>query len=158
MAGDVRHSMRHSSENTIWRTMVQRCHNPKNSMYSYYGGRGILVCQRWRDAFMNFYSDMGPRPSMKHTIDRIDNNGPYSLENCRWASKNEQQWNRRDSRLIGFRGQLKPMTAWAEELGMYYSTLYKRIVLNKWPVERALTEPPQNASRKMSDKEMTKSP
>lgn len=82
-----------------WIAMKQRCLNPKSSGFKYYGGRGITICERWRN-FENFLADMGRRPSLKHSIDRIDNNSNYAPDNCRWATPKEQSnWPRRQSRI-----------------------------------------------------------
>ena len=83
-----------SPEHYIWRTMVARCTRPSAKGYAHYGGRGIQVCDRWSD-FQNFWGDMGPRPSKKHSLDRTNNDGPYSPDNCRWATFDVQQKNKR---------------------------------------------------------------
>lgn len=84
-----------SSEYKSWRAMKSRCLNPRDKVYSYYGGRGILVCERWRISFDNFLVDMGLKPSRDYTIDRLNVNGNYEKENCIWATRLEQSLNRR---------------------------------------------------------------
>lgn len=95
----VTHGLCKSKEYRAWAALINRCENPKNADYPKYGGRGISVCTRWRHDFMNFYADMGPRPSANHSIDRIDVNGNYEPSNCRWATKSEQQKNKRPKKI-----------------------------------------------------------
>lgn len=135
------HGKRHTPEYETWAHILQRCHNPNDTGYYKYGARGITVCDRWRDSFENFLADMGKRPSPRHSIDRIDNNGTYSPDNCRWATKNVQANNTRRNHILTYNGRSQTMTEWAIEVDIPYSVLIQRINKLHWTVERALTEP-----------------
>jgi hypothetical protein len=139
-----KHGMKNTPEYITWTSMKARCYNPKTKGFKYYGGRGIAICARWRESFEAFYQDMGPRPSSKHSIDRIDNNGPYSPDNCRWATRYEQIHNQRkrqgssNVRLITYNGKTQSVAAWSRELGFNYGRIITRLHLG-WDVERAFT-------------------
>ena len=109
-----------------WQHMIQRCYNPQDRDYPRYGGRGVTVCLTWR-AFPTFISDMGMPPSKAHTLDRIDNNGPYSKANCRWASPTEQANNRRTTRYLTVDGETKPLSVWCAALGIGSKTVLYRL-------------------------------
>lgn len=120
----------------------KRCLNSDDIRYPDYGGRGIKVCDTWlgEHGFQNFLKDMGLPPSEKHQIDRIDNDGPYSSENCRWATNKENNWHKRDSHMLTLKGKTQCGSAWSEELGINKNTLWKRIRLG-WSEEKTLTTP-----------------
>lgn len=113
-------------EYRVWRSMVGRCHHRGNTRFQSYGGRGITVCQRWRDNFAHFLADMGPRPSQAHSIDRIDNDRGYEAANCRWATAHEQVRNTRRNHYIEVNGERATITDWSRRLGINVSTLVGR--------------------------------
>ena len=132
------HGMHGTPEYHSWRGMIYRCTNQHGKDYAKYGGRGIAVCAAWRHSFEIFYTDMGPRPSSRHSLDRIDPNGNYEPTNCRWADEITQQRNRRQHRMLTFDGRSQPLSAWAVEMGLKESTLAKRLKYG-WTVDQALT-------------------
>jgi hypothetical protein len=136
--GHARAGVRRTPEYEAYLAMLGRCHNPNDADYPNWGGRGIEVCERWRGNPSAFLVDMGPRPSAQHSLGRIDNDGPYSPENCRWEVKVEQIRNRSNTRRIEFNGETLTLKEWATRLGVKYITLYMRL-REGWPVERALT-------------------
>lgn len=121
-------------EYRAWVAMKQRCLNPKTKHYEDYGGRGITVDKKWLNDFAAFYADMGPRPTLTHTLERKDNNENYTPANCRWASRGEQVRNRRSTRMLTHKGENRCLKDWASIIGISYSTLRHR-VNNKWPVD-----------------------
>lgn len=130
------HGMRHAPEYNSWCGIRRRCQDPDNPKYPSYGGRGIKVCDRWA-SFDQFFADMGPRPSPHHTIDRIDNNGPYAPDNCRWATKSEQNLNRKNNHQVTIGDKTQPLTVWAWELGIDPKLVFSR-VSDGWTYEEAL--------------------
>ena len=108
-------------------SMMARCTRPKTKQYDQYAGRGIKVCQRWRgrNGLRNFISDMGARPDGM-TLDRVNNDGDYSPENCRWATRKQQQRNRRGSLYLTYRGKRMPLAEAAERSGISYATIRLR--------------------------------
>lgn len=120
-----------------WQHMNDRCYNSNHAFYKDYGGRGISVCERWRKSFTNFLDDMGERPSKLHTIDRIDGNGNYEPDNCRWATRKEQARNRKTNRLIAFNGVTRTLAEWSELTGINREKISWRID-HGWPIEKAM--------------------
>ncbi len=134
------HGMRHSPEYYVWAHMIARCTNPRDADFHLYGGRGIVVCDEWRNDFAVFFNDMGPRPKGQ-SIDRKDCDGPYCKSNCRWATQTQQQNNRRNNRRIIYQGQEMTLREAYDRSGtkLSYRTIRARIFQNGWDVEYALT-------------------
>ena len=136
-------------EYKAWKRIRHRCHNPKHMAYRYYGARGIAVCERWKGSFEAFFEDMGPRPSKDHSIDRFpDNDGNYEPGNCRWATRNQQMRNRRNTRWVTIAGETKCLTDWIESSELPSGTVSHRIYKLGWPIERALNEPLHTSMRR----------
>ncbi len=127
--------------------MWSRCTNPKDPYFDAYGGRGIGVCRRW-ERFEDFFTDMGKRPSSKHSLERKNNNLGYSKSNCRWATAKEQGNNRRTGRLLTLNGKTQTVANWAREVGMLSRTIRYRIDVMGWPAEKALTTPFQRKRKR----------
>jgi hypothetical protein len=142
----TRHGMTESTEYRIWGLMKARCYIPNNPGYADYGGRGVIVCDRWLESFENFLEDMGPRPP-RHSIDRIDVNGNYEPGNCRWADHKTQARNKRSTRYVTAFGRTKCLADWQDETGISGRLISERIGTLGWSPERALTEPSRGKPR-----------
>ena len=139
-----------TKEYRIYHQMRQRCQNSNSSCYPYYGGRGIKVCSSWDASFDKFLLDMGKAPSTKMTIDRIDPDGDYCPENCRWATRSEQTRNRKCTVKLTLNGVTKPAAAWADELhatlGLRQQNINDRRYWG-WTDEEILTTPVTKSNR-----------
>jgi hypothetical protein len=140
-----RRSTTHGSTETveyeIWTGILTRCRNQRCRAFRVYGGAGVTVCERWLD-FTQFYSDMGPRPSPEHSIDRIDNKGNYEPGNCRWATRIEQANNRRDNVRVQHGSAIHTLKEWSRITTIPYSALHYRHKAG-WGIDRMLTEQPR---------------
>jgi hypothetical protein len=148
--GVYQHKKRHGLSRTrfyrIWAKMKDRCNNKNNKYYSYYGGCGIVVCTLWED-FKEFKKSMYG-DYLKHvaefgekntTLDRITGGAGYIRDNCRWATRREQVLNTKRKVLIKYDGEIKPLSDWAKIFGLKYSTLYRRVIRDRWSFRRAIS-------------------
>jgi hypothetical protein len=133
-----RHGMRFSPEYRTWMGLVRRCTNPNSEGYARYAG---MLHPEWRESFQAFYQHIGPRPSLKHSIDRIDGTRGYEPGNVRWATPKEQSQNRRTVIWITHAGETLCLADWARKLSLNYSCLYLRIKRRGWSFERAISTP-----------------
>lgn len=131
---------RRMAEYNIWNGIKERCLNPNNPSYVDYGARGITVCEEWKRSFETFLQDMGLRPSPKHSIDRINNDGPYSSENCRWSTQKEQTRNKRSNVYLSLNGVRKTLMEWSEITGIKFCTIHARKKAG-WSDYETLTTP-----------------
>jgi hypothetical protein len=122
-----RHGLSHTAEWNTYHSMLRRCYNPASRDFPKYGGRGISVCDEWRASIVAFVTDMGRRPDGM-TLERIDNDGDYGPENCRWASKADQARNTRRNVIVSYEGRSQTLTEWARELGINHQTLSARYI------------------------------
>ena len=134
------HGLRYHQDYQLWQAMKKRCSNANHAMWKHYGGRGIRVCESWMK-FSAFLSDMGPRPTLRHSIERINNNGNYEPSNCRWATPIDQANNARSNFRIIFNGEVATAAQWARSLGMQRYTLVARIKRLNWTVRKSLMTP-----------------
>jgi hypothetical protein len=127
------HGQTHTKEYKAWINMKLRCSTPSAKGYEHYGGRGISVCYRWESSFEAFIADVGFAPSNQHSIDRINPNGDYTPENCKWSTKAEQSRNTRNA--LHFDG--KPLAQISDETGIRYATLYSRLKKHGTPFKES---------------------
>lgn len=139
----TKHNQRHTNLYEVWKSIKQRCFNVNNKSYKNYGARGITLCEDWKTNFKSFYKwsiDNGYQKGL--TIDRIDNNGNYCPENCRWVDRQVQCNNTRCNKIIIFNGESKTLADWCRILNISYSCMSSRL-RNGWSIERAFTTVPR---------------
>ena len=133
----------------IWDSMKQRCYNPKCDAYMNYGGRGITICDEWKNDFMSFCNwSMNNGYSDNLTIDRIDVNGNYEPSNCRWADDIIQHNNTRKNPHFEYKGEIHTIPEWSRITGLNINTIKERIFKYHWSIEDSLTTPPDKQNRK----------
>lgn len=139
--GNYKHGGKGTKLYEVWCSMKRRCELPSVHSYKYYGGRGISVCDEWKESFVAF-RDWAYKNGYKYglSIDRIDNNGNYEPSNCRWVTMKEQANNQSSTLKIEYKGETKTLHEWAENLGVKSHTLYQRIYKLGWNIERAFSE------------------
>jgi hypothetical protein len=137
------HGLSGTDRYVTYRSMIARCYNENAPAYKHYGGRGIRVCDRWRGpgGFENYLSDLGPKPWPGATVDRELNDGPYSPDNCRWATRIEQARNTRSTLMLDWQGGTQSLRTLADQFGIDAERVANRIFKHGWSVERALTTP-----------------
>lgn len=130
------HGMSYSDEYKIWQGIRTRCKNPNATSFPRYGGSGITICERWDNSFDAFHEDMGPRPSKKHSVDRINNDGNYEPSNCRWATPSEQRSNTTTNVFVEYQGRRMTTAQFAELTGFTKLTVYRWVTRDKLSMEQ----------------------
>jgi hypothetical protein len=138
-SGTATHGMTNTPEYKTWRSAVERCHNPNNRQYPAYGARGIKVADEWRSDFAAFFAHVGPRPSGRYTLDRIDNDRGYEPGNVRWATYTTQANNKRSNHLVVLDGETMTLAEAIRRKGQKSNVVRQRLAIG-WPLERALNE------------------
>ncbi|HET9304841.1 MAG TPA: hypothetical protein VFO46_02330 [Candidatus Sulfotelmatobacter sp.] len=137
----VIHGYRRTAIYGIWSKAKGRCENPSDAAYPRYGGRGIVMCERWRQSFAAFLADMGPRP-IGGTLERKNNDGPYSPDNCVWGTRTDQANNRRSNRIICAKGKSQTAMQWSRETGISENLIRCRIDQLGWTPDEAVSRKP----------------
>lgn len=148
------HGMSESREYTSWCKAKSRCNNRNDKKYCDYGGRGIRMCKEWENSFVAFFTHIGPRPSSKHSLDRMDVNGPYAPGNVRWATAKEQCNNRRVQSFHNWNGRTMTLAEIAAQEGVTYRALWSRLKWRNQTLEHAIISMklPRNQSRSAKQK------
>lgn len=137
---NTKHGMFNTTEYKTWANMLDRCYNTNCRHYKNYGGRGITVCDRWRD-FKSFYEDMGDRPGKGYSLDRIDNSRGYEKSNCRWTTIDYQANNRRGNHMVTFNDETHTLSEWSRIVNIEFHVLFNRLSNMGWSVEKSFTTP-----------------
>lgn len=140
------HGLSRTNTYRIYQGMLARCYNESRPEFKNYGGRGIQVCEHWRDSFERFLDDMGERPSKRHLLERIDNDADYDKDNCCWATWDEQARNKRSNRWLEHNGERMILKDWAARLGITQQALLGRLAKG-WDIDKALSTPHMRRSR-----------
>lgn len=142
----ILHGLSKIPEYRHWVNMISRCENLNTPWFEHYGGRGIRVCDRWRSDFRTFLADMGPRPSVRHSLDRVDVNGHYEPKNCRWATPKAQSRNQRSNHVVEVNGWKMTLAEAAEKASVSYNTVLFRLKRG-WSIDDALKYPAKKGFR-----------
>lgn len=154
----IAHNRMHGESKTklyrMWKSMIYRCHNPKNHAYKYYGARGIIVCNQWHDylTFKKWVNETRQDPNS--TIERKDNNGNYCPENCKWVDAKAQANNRRNNVIIEYKNETHNLTEWCEILNLDYKNIHNRIYKLGWSFGRAISTPIDTSKRNKAERKI----